>query len=258
VEAVLLEKQVLLLSEHYSILTIVSELILALIFPFQWRHVYIPLLPKKLIDFLNAPMPFLIGTHTSFVKRSSALLRSLLVVDLDNNTISCKKNNKRGSINFNRRTRRNSKKLNRRNSKMNSSTNNNNTSMNTNGSDGGGGGVSVVHTHHPRNTIRMVRNANNMIPPKERKKLLKSIKAMSNYYRYCASVCVCVCVCVCACLVCMCVWLVCCVCVCVCVLFVHILINVYYNVLKHKVRVCVLYVWVCTCMLSLISTNCLL
>jgi len=142
VEAVLLEKQVLLLSAHYSILTIVSELILTLIFPFTWRHVYIPLLPKKLIDFLNAPMPFLIGTHVSFVKRSAPVMKSLLVVDLDNNTITC------GS----------SKTKARRGSKIN---------------------------RHRRlsGLDRIVRNPNDMLPRKERKKLLKTIKPMGNYYR---------------------------------------------------------------------------
>lgn len=36
-----------------------------------------------MLDFLNAPMPFLIGTHKSFVRSFSDLPESVVVVDLD-------------------------------------------------------------------------------------------------------------------------------------------------------------------------------
>lgn len=59
VECVLCERRILLLSNKLSLLTIVGQTLISLIFPFQWQHVFIPLLPKALIDFLNAPMPFM-------------------------------------------------------------------------------------------------------------------------------------------------------------------------------------------------------
>ena len=33
----------------------------AILFPFTWQHVYIPILPARLLDILQAPVPFLMG-----------------------------------------------------------------------------------------------------------------------------------------------------------------------------------------------------
>ncbi len=67
----------------------VSELSLSLLFPFQWHHVYIPLLQKSLIDFLYAPMPFVIGMHTEYVKgrMQGEMMADLVVVELDRNKV---------------------------------------------------------------------------------------------------------------------------------------------------------------------------
>ena len=90
VEAVLLEQRILLLSSKLSALTVVAETLLHLIFPFRWPHVYIPLLPRSLIDFLFAPMPFIIGMHHSYVKGAltEELLSDIIVVDLDSNRVT--------------------------------------------------------------------------------------------------------------------------------------------------------------------------
>lgn len=85
VEALLMEQQILLLSEHYSLLVAVSEGLCALLYPFYWNHVYIPLLPRSLLDFLCAPMPFLIGTITSYITRADMIPSTVLIVDLDKN-----------------------------------------------------------------------------------------------------------------------------------------------------------------------------
>ena len=34
-----------------------------LLYPIWWQHVFIPILPSKLIDYVAAPMPLLIGLH---------------------------------------------------------------------------------------------------------------------------------------------------------------------------------------------------
>lgn len=39
----------------------VGEAMKALAFPFKYEFVFIPYLPPSLIDYLNAPMPFLMG-----------------------------------------------------------------------------------------------------------------------------------------------------------------------------------------------------
>ena len=90
VEAVLMEQRLLLLSSKLSALTVVAETLLHLIFPLRWPHVYIPLLPRSLIDFLFAPMPFIIGMHHSYTRHQLTpdLLSDIIVVDLDHNRIT--------------------------------------------------------------------------------------------------------------------------------------------------------------------------
>ncbi|XP_021707932.1 DENN domain-containing protein 5A isoform X3 [Aedes aegypti] len=61
---VLLENQVLLRSSDYQKLTIIAECITSLLFPFQWQHVYAPILPASLHHFLDAPVPFVMGLHS--------------------------------------------------------------------------------------------------------------------------------------------------------------------------------------------------
>jgi len=63
--SVLLEHQILLYSVEYRKLMLVAEGISCLIFPFQWQHVYVPILPASLLHFLDAPVPFVMGLHHS-------------------------------------------------------------------------------------------------------------------------------------------------------------------------------------------------
>lgn len=38
------------------VLTMAAETLSALLFPFVWQHVYIPILPERLLDILQAPV----------------------------------------------------------------------------------------------------------------------------------------------------------------------------------------------------------
>lgn len=60
---VLLENQVLLYSRDLHRLMLVSELVTSVLFPFNWQHVYVPILPSTLHHFLDAPVPFIMGLH---------------------------------------------------------------------------------------------------------------------------------------------------------------------------------------------------
>lgn len=42
----------------------VAEGITTLLFPFQWQHVYVPILPASLLHFLDAPVPYLMGLQS--------------------------------------------------------------------------------------------------------------------------------------------------------------------------------------------------
>lgn len=84
---VLLENQVLLKSEDFQKLTIVAECITSLLFPFEWPHVYAPILPTALHHFLDAPVPFVMGLHSENLDASVQQKVGLCYVDIDNKTI---------------------------------------------------------------------------------------------------------------------------------------------------------------------------
>lgn len=42
----------------------VAEGLTTLLFPFQWQHVYVPILPASLLHFLDAPVPYLMGLQS--------------------------------------------------------------------------------------------------------------------------------------------------------------------------------------------------
>ena len=84
------EHKVLLVSRELSLLTMVSEIAFSLMYPFEWQHVFIPLLPRALVDILTAPMPYLIGTHIDFVKPkdlANALNSEVAIFDLDTDEV---------------------------------------------------------------------------------------------------------------------------------------------------------------------------
>ncbi|XP_059928297.1 DENN domain-containing protein 5A isoform X3 [Gadus macrocephalus] len=87
----LLEIQILLYSQHYHRLMAVAESITALMFPFQWQHVYVPILPASLLHFLDAPVPYLMGLHSNGQDDRTNLElpqeANLCFVDIDNHFI---------------------------------------------------------------------------------------------------------------------------------------------------------------------------
>ncbi|GCC22931.1 hypothetical protein chiPu_0001322 [Chiloscyllium punctatum] len=87
----LLEIQILLYSQHYQRLMTVAESITTILFPCQWQHVYVPILPASLLHFLDAPVPYLMGLHSNGQDDRSKLElpqeANLCFVDIDNHFI---------------------------------------------------------------------------------------------------------------------------------------------------------------------------
>ncbi|KAJ8006449.1 hypothetical protein DPEC_G00107380 [Dallia pectoralis] len=87
----LLEMQILLYSQDYQRLMTIAEGISTLLFPFQWQHVYVPILPASLLHFLDAPVPYLMGLQSKEgTDRSKLELpqeANLCFVDIDNHCI---------------------------------------------------------------------------------------------------------------------------------------------------------------------------
>ncbi|XP_032781013.1 DENN domain-containing protein 5B isoform X2 [Daphnia magna] len=85
----LLESQVLIYSQDFSRLMLVAESLTTLLFPFSWPHVYVPILPAAMYNFLDAPVPFLMGLRS--LPSDDARIPSeanLCMVDIDNDRIT--------------------------------------------------------------------------------------------------------------------------------------------------------------------------
>ena len=63
---VLLEHQLLIKSASYSELMECAEWLTALLCPFTWQHVYVPILPASQYMFLDAPVPYIMGLKASY------------------------------------------------------------------------------------------------------------------------------------------------------------------------------------------------
>jgi hypothetical protein len=52
--------------------------------PHRWHHIYLPLLPRSLSDYLTAPMPFLIGLPAQLLPALKHLpMDEVTLIDLD-------------------------------------------------------------------------------------------------------------------------------------------------------------------------------
>ena len=87
--ALVLEHKVLLVSSQHSILTVCTEILCSLLFPMQWSHLYIPLLPRFLAPMLDAPVPYLVGVaRENWIFAEQNLSAETIVVDLDTNEVT--------------------------------------------------------------------------------------------------------------------------------------------------------------------------
>ncbi|XP_067395392.1 DENN domain-containing protein 4B [Emydura macquarii macquarii] len=84
--AVLTEQKLLIHSLRPDVLTSVSEALVSMIFPLRWQCPYIPLCPLTLADVLCAPVPFIVGIHSSYFDLYDPP-HDVICVDLDTNTI---------------------------------------------------------------------------------------------------------------------------------------------------------------------------
>jgi hypothetical protein len=81
--AILLEKKILFISKHKALLSQVMSCFMSFIFPFQWKHTLIPILPITMIDIIDAPFPFIIGIEQNVELTNFDIDTEIIKVDLD-------------------------------------------------------------------------------------------------------------------------------------------------------------------------------
>ncbi|XP_017780101.1 PREDICTED: myotubularin-related protein 13 isoform X2 [Nicrophorus vespilloides] len=85
--AIMTEHKILFHSKSYNRLTEACRALTALMYPFRYSHVYIPLLPAALVEVLSTPTPFIMGVHSS-LRSEVAELMDVIVADLDGGSIT--------------------------------------------------------------------------------------------------------------------------------------------------------------------------
>nr|XP_023403991.1 DENN domain-containing protein 1B isoform X6 [Loxodonta africana] len=82
------ERRVIITSSKLSTLTACLHGSAALLYPMFWQHIYIPVLPPHLLDYCCAPMPYLIGIHSSLIERvKNKSLEDVVMLNVDTNTL---------------------------------------------------------------------------------------------------------------------------------------------------------------------------
>ncbi|XP_039369666.1 DENN domain-containing protein 1B-like isoform X1 [Mauremys reevesii] len=86
--SMLYERRILLTSSKLSTLTACVQASSAMLYPMYWQHIYIPTLPPHLLDYCCAPMPYLIGVHSSLMERvRGKALEDVVILNIDTNTL---------------------------------------------------------------------------------------------------------------------------------------------------------------------------
>ncbi|KAL1510989.1 hypothetical protein AB1Y20_005814 [Prymnesium parvum] len=87
--ALLTEQKVIFVGTRWGHVSSCAHAMLALLYPFQWQHIFIPVLPTSKLSYACAPMPFVLGVLARHLRAlQQEPLDSLLYVDLDKGKIS--------------------------------------------------------------------------------------------------------------------------------------------------------------------------
>ncbi|XP_037105600.1 DENN domain-containing protein 1B [Syngnathus acus] len=86
--SMLFERRIIIFARKLSTLTSCVHALGALLYPMHWQHIFIPVLPPHLLDYCCAPMPYLIGVHSSLSEKvRSQGLEGVVILNVDANTL---------------------------------------------------------------------------------------------------------------------------------------------------------------------------
>lgn len=81
------EQSVLLLASDISLLAPASEALLGLLYPLEWPHSWVPVLPPTMSFYLEAPVPFLMGISIQHMHSITSDLSSIVLINLSTDSI---------------------------------------------------------------------------------------------------------------------------------------------------------------------------
>jgi hypothetical protein len=88
--SLIFDRRVIVTSASLGRISGVIYAIDSLLFPLRWEQVLIPIMPTHLLDYCMAPMPFMVGLHSSLLETvQREPLEPHVLVDIDANEIAC-------------------------------------------------------------------------------------------------------------------------------------------------------------------------
>ncbi|XP_008242219.1 PREDICTED: uncharacterized protein LOC103340573 isoform X1 [Prunus mume] len=82
----LLEKQIVIISSNLGILSASVLSVIPLIRPYQWQSLLMPVLPNDMLDFLDAPVPYIVGVKNK-TNEVQSKLSNVILVDANKNQV---------------------------------------------------------------------------------------------------------------------------------------------------------------------------
>lgn len=84
------ERKLLLKSRYKALLYHCSAALVSFLFPFNWSHAFIPVLPPSMKAYLEAPFPFIIGLHPDDLTEDDEIPEDIWEVNLDEGVVNTK------------------------------------------------------------------------------------------------------------------------------------------------------------------------
>ncbi len=82
--AALCERRLIFVAEDVGTLSAAVHAAAAMLYPFQWQHIFIPLLPSRLLSYAAAPVPYMIGIRRYLLPMLfKEAIDDVVIIDLD-------------------------------------------------------------------------------------------------------------------------------------------------------------------------------
>nr|KYP46856.1 DENN domain-containing protein 5B [Cajanus cajan] len=83
----LLEKQTVFVCSNLGILSASVLSVIPLIRPYQWQSLLMPVLPNDMLEFLDAPVPYIVGIKNKTNEVQSKLTNNVILIDANRNQV---------------------------------------------------------------------------------------------------------------------------------------------------------------------------
>ncbi|KAK7303994.1 hypothetical protein RJT34_14962 [Clitoria ternatea] len=83
----LLEKQIVFVCSNLGILSASVLSVIPLIRPYQWQSLLMPILPNDMLEFLDAPVPYIVGIKNKTNEVQSKLTNNVILIDANRNQV---------------------------------------------------------------------------------------------------------------------------------------------------------------------------